>query len=756
MLVFGRSVYRTGTASGARGAWLAAVLVLALGAAMPLDAVGQESTVSGVVRTEGGEPVAQAQVVIPAVGREARTDARGAFVLRALPAGRHLLHVTRVGYAPARREVQVASSGATAAVEITLAATPLSLPGIQVTGTVGSRDPLAVAQATTQLAGRELQRELAGTLAQTLRAQPGIAMRSMGPAASMPVMRGLTGDRILVLQDGQRTADLAGSADDHGVTIDPLLVDRVEVIRGPATLLYGNNALGGVVNVISGNVPTYVPERAEWLAGAQSESAYPGASGAFRGVLPLSNRWALSLRAGGRTSDDMRIPDDPSLGSRLENTDARSWNGAAGVGYVGEQATGGASVQVYDFAYGLPVPSGADPVSLRGRRYEGSGRAEVNLGSRLFPALRMDGTLQDYAHDELDDRAGDVLQTFVLGTRTANLLVRQGRLGPVREGAWGVSALSKSYAATGPAALTPAADSRGIGIFGFQEISLGGPALELGARLDDYRIASKASEKFGAGRDRAFRALSGSAGIRLPLGAAVSAGLSVARSFRAPTVEELFSGAAHAGTGAVEFGNPDLRAERGASVEGVLRVQNARWNGQIAAYRNGVSDYVHLAARGDTLLYGVRLPVLTYAQDEAVLRGVEGSLEWAATRTVVIGAMGDYLHAEQADGTPLSFMPPPRLGALARWDNGSLSFGADAHHEFRQDRVGAADELPTPAHTILRLHAGLHFRLAGQDHSLTLRAENLTNELHREATSRIKDFAPGPGRNVALAYRVRW
>jgi iron complex outermembrane receptor protein len=712
--------------------------------------------VTGVVRDGQGAPLAAAQIYLSGAGREVRTDDAGRFVLREVAAGPHVLQVALVGYSPARREFEVSRSGAPVELEITLEATPFSLPGILVTGTAGSKDPLLVAQATTQLSGRALERELGGTLAQTLKSQPGIAMRSMGPAAAMPVMRGLTGDRILILQDGQRAGDLAGSADDHGVTIDPLVAQRVEVVRGPATLLYGNNALGGVVNVISGDIPTHLPARAEYTVSAQSESAYPGASANSRVTLPLGGAWALSMRTGGRRTSNMRIPEDPVLGTRLNNTHLRNFSGSAGLGYVGEQSTAGAALKAYGFAYGLPVPPGLPPVSLRGDRYEASGRTDIALGSAIFPALKVDAAAQRYAHDELDDASAEVVQSFALKTRTLNVIARQGRVGFVTEGAWGVSALVKDYAATGPAALTPAADSRGLGVFGFQEVSLGGPALQLGGRFDEYRIGSRDSEKFGAGRERVFRALSGSLGLRLPVADGVSAGMSLARSFRAPTVEELFSGGAHAGTGSVELGSPELESERGLSLEGVLRLRKSRWNGEFAAYHNAIDGYVHLAARGDTVIHGVHLPVLAYAQSRAVLRGMDGSLEWAATTALVLGVMGDYLHAQQANGTPLSFMPPPRVGLLTRWDNGTLSLGGDVHREFRQDRVGAAAELPTPAHTVYRLNAGVRFERGGQHHSITLRAENLSNELHREATSRIKDFAPGPGRNLALAYRVHF
>ncbi|HEV2736787.1 MAG TPA: TonB-dependent receptor [Longimicrobiaceae bacterium] len=740
-----------------RQTWPVAALACVAAALAPSETAAQSapvaaSVLAGTVRDDAGQPLAAAQVVVGRSGRGATTDAEGRFAIRGLPGGTYRLEASLLGYAPAGREVAVPAAGA---VELVLARTPLSIPGIQVTATPGAGDTRAVTQATTQLGGRALEREMGGSGAQTLRNQPGIAVRSMGPGAAAPVVRGLTGDRVLVLQDGQRTADLAGSADDHGVTIDPLTAQRVEVVRGPATLLYGNNALGGVVNVISGDLPATPPGRPEWAAAAQTESAHPGGAVSLRGTLPLGRGWAGMLRAGTRTAGDMRIGADPVLGDRLANTGASSRSAALGLGYVGDALAAGGALRAYGFRYGLPVPPGTDPVSLRGSRMEATGRVEAAPGSALLPGFRVEGTVQDYTHDELDG-AGHVQQTFALRTGSASALLRQGRLGPFAEGAWGVSGLLKRYDATGHAALTPPADSRGWGVFAYQEAELrpGGPAIQLGGRWDDYAIRSEATPKFGAGRGRDFRALSGSLGVRLPLGERWSAGASVARSFRAPTVEELFSGAAHAGTGSVELGNPELAAERGWSAEGVLTVRSARWSGQLAAYRNRVDGYVHLAARGDSLVGGLRLPVFAYVQDRAVLRGVEGALEWAAGRSWVLGAMGDYLHAERRDGTPLSFMPPPRLGASLRRDDGALSLGGDVHHELRQGRVGAADEPPTPAHTLLRLHAGLRVRRAGAVHSVSLRAENLTDEVHREATSRVKDFAPGPGRNLSLVYRV--
>jgi len=709
-------------------------------------------SLAGRVRDERSRPLPQARITLVRLSRSTTTDAEGRFAFHDLPRGTYRVQVALMGYAPVVRELD---AGTAAPAEFVLRATPLTLEEIQVTAAPTESEGTAVARATTQLSGKALERNLGGTVAQTLATQPGVRVRGNGPAASVPILRGLTGDRILILQDGQRSSDLAGSAVDHAVTVDPLTAQRIEVVRGPATLLYGNNALGGVVNVISGDIPTSVPRGVEGVMAAQTESALPGGGSSLRVSAPLGSRWALTARGGARGSGDVRIGDDPVLGSRLGNTDSRNWSAAAGLGYVAPRGTGGAAVRAYDFAYGLPVPPGSTPVRLRGERREGAFQGQVELGSRLFPSLRADATLQDYAHDELDD-AGAVQMSFALRTRTAGVLLRQGTLGPFTEGAWGVSGLDKEYASTGPAALTPAADSRAWGVFGFQEVALrpGGASLQLGGRIDEYGITSHDSPKFGPGVSRTFRALSGSVGVRVPFTPAVSAAVTVARSFRAPTVEELFSGALHAGTGSVEYGTPTLAAERGTGAEGVVRVRSSRWNGQFVAYQNRIGNYVHLLAQPDTVVNGEPVSVFRYGQTDAVLRGVEGSLEWAARRDLVVGFSGDALRAEQRDGTPLSFMPAPRLGTLLRWDNGMLSLGGELHHEMRQDRVGSADESATEAHTVLRLDAGVRLTRGRLVHSVTLRGENLGNEVHREATSRIKEFAPSPGRNLALTYRL--
>ena len=761
--------------------------------------------VEGRVRGADGEPLPGAEVRVLGTARVVVADEGGRFVVRGLPAGEHRLHVSRLGYAPVVREVVVpgsagrtggvsptagqggtggahgdggaggtgaprrtggppgtgeadAAAGApTVFLEIVLVATPLALPGVQVTATPGGGEAWAASQATTELSGRALERNLGATLAETLQGTPGMAVRYSGPAAAAPVIRGLTGDRILVLQDGQRTGDLAGSAVDHAVTVDPLSASRVEVVRGPAALLYGNNALGGVVNVISGDVPLEAPARVGGEVVGQGESAYGGGGVAARAVVPVGGGWAVAVRGGARRTGDVRIPDDSAWGRRLPNTGMENVTGTLGAGYAGRAVRAGAALRRYDFEYGLPARPGSDPLRWDGRRVEGVLRAEVDLSFGPFSGARLDATLQDYAHDErvVADGSGN---RFELRTVAAGVRLDQAPRGPFGRGAWGVSGLWKDYTSEGASSLTPPATSRAAGIFGFQQLELGdgGAALQLGARLDRYSVASRTAPKFGPGRERAFTAVSGSLGLVLALGEAASAAFTLARAFRAPTVEELYSSSVHAGTGAVEFGNPDLDAERALGVDAVLRYHSTRFSGQVAAYYNRVAGYIYPTVLGETVVDGHVLPVVSYAQHDATLRGLEGSVEAVVWGSLVVGLGGDVVSARRQGGGTIPFLPPARVFLGLRWDDGARLLGVRVRHAAARTRISEGDETPTDAYTLVDFEAGLRRSIGRMGHSLNLRIDNAGDVLYRDASSRIKDFAPNPGRNVVVVYRVGW
>ena len=748
-------------------ALVAALSFLALPAVLRAEAlptVPAAPAVLGTVVDSAGAPLANATIIVAEVARSTTTNAQGEFALRGLPSGEYHLSITLIGYAPGHTVVRVPTAGEDVRVRIVLVRTPLRLSSVVVSASPTGTENERLTQTAVELSGRALARSIGSTVAATLAAEPGVSQRYGGPAATMPVIRGLTGDRILILQDGERAGDLAASAGDHGVSVDPLAAQRIEVVRGPASLLYGNNALGGVVNVVSNDIPTSVPTHVEGFVGSQGETVTPGAAVNGGITMGLGSRNALSVRAGYRDMGALRTGGAVTL----PGTDSRNTNATIGYGYVGEKATFGLAARTYDFNYGIPAEP-SDPeagIRLDGRRIGLSARSGLQLGSTRVPYLRVEGTAQDYAHDEVEPD-GAIGTHFELRTQTLNAQASTqfGRL----KGAFGVQGLFKQYAATGEEALTPAADSRGIGAFVYQEVILretgsahpnheGDVNLQFGARWDDYSIASRTGEpKFGPGRTVDFSNGSGSVGLSWSATRAITLSGSVARAFRAPTVEELYSNAFHAAAGSYDVGNPNLRSETSSGAEAIMRVRTARVSAQVSAYVNAVNDYVTPEIVGDTLVDGDLVPLNRFAQADARLSGIEGSLETRLGDAVVASVMGDVVRGAFTAGGALPFMPPARVGAGLRWEPGRFSLAGDVRHGFAQDRVtGGTVDIPTEAFTVLNLSASTQWLVGNILHQVTLRADNVGDTRYFDAASRIKRFAANPGRNISLVYQVQF
>ena len=726
---------------------------LVLAASHTLSAqVGQPPpAVTGMVVDSAGAPLPAVEVVVVGPDRGTTTDPSGRFRIPGIRPGTYDIHATLIGYAPAHAQVVVRSDGS-ATVDFVLHHSALELPGLSVTASAAASDVLRVAQSTTEVSGEALARALSGSVAGTLAGRPGMAVRYTGPAAALPVIRGFTGERILILQDGERAGDLSSASADHALTVDPLAASRIEVVRGPASLLYGNNALGGVVNVITNTMPSSVPGHVEGYAAVQGETASPG--GAFSGgvTVPVSPSLMLTAGGGGRRMDDLRVG-GPAI---QENTFSRNLQGRVGLGLVGGRSTAGATLRTYWFDYGLPSEPGPAEggVRLEGRRHDVNSKTTFALGDRAITDLELTATGQLYRHDEVE-ASGEIGTSFELNTQTVEAMATT-RAG-VLSGRLGLQGLFRQYDATGEEALTPAANGYGVGVLLFQQLQLRGehgPSLQFGGRYDYYRTSSETGDpKFGPGRTSSFGSASGSVGVSVPIGAGASLGLSAARAFRAPTVEELFSNAVHEAVGAYQLGTPDLTAETNAGFDAVLRVQRSRVSAEASGYYNRVNEYIAPLTVGDTLVDGEILPLDVFQQADARVYGVEGSLDVELWRGLVLGVMGDRVRGDFLDGGPLPYMPASRVGASARWDDGRLSVSLDARHAFPQERV-AENEVATDAYTLVVAGVGTTFVAGGRVHTVMLRLDNALDEEYREATSRIKEFALNPGRNLSLLYRV--
>lgn len=739
-----------------------AAFAVAIDSTRPLSRDIAASALIGTVRDSSGAPLGNVQVVVSSANRVALSDDRGEFVFRNLSAGTYHLDLIRIGYISQHQVVVIPASGPDVRISITMQVATVRLSNVNVTATPTGTDPLNVTQATVQLSGKELQRSLSSSIGQTLAGEPGMSTRFNGPLANAPVIRGLTGERVLVLQDGERAGDLSSAATDHLNAVDPSSAERIEVIRGPASLLYGNNALGGVVNVISNDIPITIPSRASGYVSGQGESVTPGGVVSAGLTLPVTQRFALTARGGLRNFEDMRV----GGGAAQPNTNGRTSNYAVGGGYVGPSASVGVVYRQMDFRYGLPHPEDDEAVRIAGVRRMTALQSTINTGVAAMATVRVDGTAQWYSHGELDP-SGAVGTSFKLNTQTVNVTGRTqfGRA----TGAVGVQGLFRQYTPTGDEAFTPGATNDNVALFVYQELPLAAgapedhkPRLQIGARYDRFAISTQPSDaeqvsRFGAAQSRSFDNIAGSLGVSVPLSHAVSLTANASRGFRAPTVEEMFANGFHAAVGTVDKGNIGLIPEQSTGLEAGLRAQSGSTFAQFNTYLNLINHYILPRAVGTTLQDGNRVPLVNYVQADAKLYGIEGQMETKLVHRLVGGVMGDFTRAQYRDGSgDLPYIPAGRLGASLRYDNGRISFGGDAKRVLSQNKVsGDALDVTTDAYTLVNLNATWLVTAHGSMvHSITVRADNVLDERYRDATSRIKSFAYNPGRNLSVVYKL--
>lgn len=719
--------------------------------------MAQVGTVIGRVVDDTGEPVAAATVRLIDLGRGELSHQNGSFHFERVPAGSYTIAVQRLGYAPAQRSVVVVA-GDTTRLEIGLRPSAIDLPGVVVTGVGRERSATEAYRPTTVLDEAELRRQLGSSVAATLANQPGISQRYNGPAASQPVIRGLGGDRVLVLEDGNRTGDIASTSADHAVTIEPLTAERIEVLRGPAGLMYGSNALGGVINIVREEVPRTLPEQISGMVTAQVQSVNSGATagGSLVGALGhLAVRGELT----GRTASDTRTPLGP-----LPSSGMNGYNGALGASWIRPDGFVGASVRDYVIEYGVPGTFGGQTipgaheggVDIELRRTAARAEAGLMSGAGPFSAIEWDGQYTRFEQDEIE-RGGAVGTSFGQLTAASSLTAhhRHEIGGVLTEGAIGASGLWQDHRTAGNSGSEPAQQVSLAGYI-FEELGRGPLRVQVGGRYDWIRIdpLEPGSSFAGDIRRREFGAVSGSVATLYEIRQAIVLGTSLSRAFRTPSIPELFSSGPHLADYSFNIGNPDLEAEYGLGLDVFARLNLEGVNAEVAVYRNWISDYIYYAPTGELDPRLQRFPVYRAEGDDAMLEGFEGRIQWEALERVVLDATGSYVRGTRTgDAEPLPAIPPLHGSVTARYDERRFFASATVAGTAAQERVGEFEE-PTPGHTLLHLGGGFRWSAWGDLHTLTLRVSNATDAVWRDHLSRIRAVAPQPGRSAELLYRV--
>lgn len=642
-------------------------------------------------------------------------------------------------------------------------AAPLALGDYVVTASPLARAWDEVAQPTTVLAGRQLALRLQPTIGETLAQEPGISSTYFGPGASRPIIRGLGGDRLRVLTGGVGTLDASVVSPDHAVSLDPILVDRIEVVRGPATLLYGGSALGGVVNVIDARIPESLPDRAvsgriETRLGSAAEER--AAAGLVKGRV---GGWVWHLDGFARETEDLHLPGfgpTPAVRAALEaegetvrrgrltNSATTSSGGAGGLAYLGEAGHFGVAYSGFDTRYGSVAESDVK-IDLQQRRWDAHGEWFRPVAGIRAAKVRFGRA--DYEHQEL---AGSEVGTrFTNRGYEGRLEVLHEKLGGL-EGAVGVQLSRSNFAAEGEEAFLPRTVTTNRAVFLFEELAWGGLKWQWGARVERQEITPEAATGL-PGSDRTGASFSAGVVRDLPGGYAVA--LNVSRSVRAPNAQELLADGPHLATGVFERGDRGLGRERALGLDLSLRRSAGFVTGAASVFLTDFDGYVFEQDSGEADPAD-GLPIFDFVQRDARLYG--GELELVAHlhdekhHQADLRLTADWVHAEDRTGhAALPRTTPARLGLAFDYQRERFSFTAEARGTFRQSRL-APEETPTGGFVLLNLAAGWRFKLGSADAELFARASNLGDVTARVHTSFLKDLAPLAGRDVTAGVRV--
>ncbi len=692
-------------------------------------------------------PVASAMISIVELGRGSLTDRAGQFRLDGLPPGTYTLRIRHMGYGEHEQQVTIPIQ---ADLVVYLEPQAVLLDAVVATASPYSSP---VAYQPVQAFNREdLQRRSATSLGDMLDGEPGVAMSSFGNVTGRPVIRGLGYERVLVLENGERMGDLQETGVDHAITTDPLMVDRVEVVRGPASVLYGSQALGGVVNVLSGEIPR------TWPAGLSGSMALQGASvnrlgAGFGRAVYGGDRWAATARASYRESGEIRTPDGP-----LTFTQSRTLSGGAGLSYSSDRFKGGLSFGLLDLVYGIPQGLDEDEaVEIRTERRTAQARGHWQL-DRFFNdvEMRLHATRYWQEEWELDEVApgvyeeDDVELGFLRPSVSSTITLRHGPVGPFDRGAFGTQLFYETVEAWGEEALTPDARRPQFGLFSFQDLPLGDRVrLQFGARVDLDRVRTVPNERFPDADDRrAAATVSGSVGAHFSPVPDLELGLQLSRAHRSPMIEELYIFGAHIGANAYEIGNPDLNDELGHGLDFIVTGGRGRVSFESALFYKNIRDYIIFQPTGE-VHDEWQLPIFKYEADRAVLRGFEAVVEAELVPDLHMRLSGDYVRGNRTDGTPLPFMTPARASLALTRQMGAAWVGTRIRAVAAQNRV--AEEEPTAGYTLLGFEAGYRVSDSGV---LTLRIDNALDKAYRDHLTRIRDRnRPMPGRNINIGYR---
>lgn len=608
------------------------------------------------------------------------------------------------------------------------------------------------------LGGDELRDKIGSSLGDTLSQELGVSASAFGAGASRPIIRGMEGSRVKMLENGMATSDVSGLSNDHAVASEGAVARQIEILRGPAALLYGSGAIGGLVNVVNERIPTELSPQASGQAEARYSTVDNGRnlSGSVDGS---SGKFGLHADANWRDTADYKIPgnavpgDPGSASGRLPHTDTNEKSVGVGGSYIDDWGYVGASANHLSNLYGIPSAEGSR-IDQKQDRYDLDSLVKAPLAG--FTSLRMKAGYTDYHHAELDQQGNPATLFSNRSLETRAELEHKpwaglrGTVGFQTENTH-FSALS----ADGGPDTVPVTHSTSAAAFVVEEADAGPVRLSAGLRYEAVKRSPVGN------KERQFDLASGSFGALWPFMPGYSVGATVSYAQRAPSIDELYSGGPHDATQTFDIGNPNLEKESSRNIELSLQKTSGllRWKANL--FRNNVNNFIYGRVT-DTLVdedgnpngpYRQRL----FEQAKAHIQGAEAELGYNQTGAGWSGRVfADTSRGRLDAGGNLPLQPADRIGAGIGYREAAWRGGLTLTHAFSQDRLAVSEHTPTPGYNQLDAHLSYTQRLGEHDLTWFLLAKNLLNEDIRMSTSLLKDIAPLPGRNFVFGVRTKF
>lgn len=599
----------------------------------------------------------------------------------------------------------------------------------------------------TTLKQNELRKRRESTLGDTLRNEAGVQSSSFGPNASRPVIRGLDGDRIRVLQNGLGVLDASSQSVDHAVPVDTLVIDSVEVVRGPMSMLYGSSAVGGVVNVNTTRIHSTFDQGSIseiQLQGDSSQNALGTAAKLDYGA----NKWMFHLDGGYRNANDLKIPGDQKSDyldapgehegeDKLPNSASVQKTAAIGASRIFSKGYLGMSYYFFDNFYGTVAEENVD-IKMKQNRVELHG--EYKFDGEALQSVRLKTAQSDYGHKEIE--SGEVGTTFANEGNESRLEFMT--LFKDVKGISGVQTQNFNFSAVGEEAFLPTSRNTGIALFTLQEVTKNANTFSLGARAENSHIHIQSS----GGKERNFNGLNGSFGYRHQYEKELSLLSSFSYSQRLPNAQELFADGAHLATGIFESGNDELKNEQAYAIDLGVKYETQNENLSFNIYTQKFKDYIALLDSG-VLDVDSGFNIYEYEQVDALFYGfeIDGKKKLGETLWNIV-TRADLVRAKDIDsGKNLPRISPPRVTLGFEWAKDRVLADVEAQYNFEQTKT-APNELRTDSFTLL--NAGFTYDLiksAGK-YSFFGRVKNILNQEARLHTSTLKDIAPMAARHA--------